>query len=126
MNMRKEAAFGMLFRHWLKKNPLETATFELKCTSTDSIPFSCIEDHQIDYGLAVDESDKGILIRVQGVSGEPDYVFLRHIPAYVVIRYPKSFHIIRILTFCHERDRSKRKSLTEDKAKEISYISVDI
>lgn len=120
-----ESKFALQFRHWLKANPrMMSATFELKQTSTHSLPFSAVEDHQIDYALAI-RGDKGVLIRVQGVGGEPDYVYLRGMPSFFVVKYPKFFCVIDPETFVLERKRSKRRSLTGGRAKEISIITVN-
>lgn len=119
----READFGIIFRHWLRANPRSSAVFEIKQTETGSIPFSCLQENQIDYLSAI-RSDKGTLIRVQGVNGEPDYAYYRNAPAYVVIKYPSSFHLISIDTFLLEKARSKRKSLTEARAADISVVSV--
>ncbi len=122
---KREANFGILFRHWIKANPRHSCAFELKQTSQGSIPFSCVEEHQVAYLEAV-HSDVGALIRVQGTNGEPDYVYLRNAPACVVIKFPKAFHIISIDAFLLEKKRSKRKSLTSGRASEISVVSVDL
>lgn len=117
-----ENKFSIEFRHWLKKNPIRYAcTFEMKDSlGKDSIPFSNITDQQINYGLAVN-SKNGTLIRTQALNeGMPDYCYYYNSPAYVVIKYPKSFSIISIETLLLEKQRSKRKSLTEERAKEIS------
>lgn len=124
---KREADFGVLLRHWVMANPLKhTATFETKQTTGSSIPFSCFESNQIIYAQAIRESPKGVFIRVQGTSGEPDYIYLYKEPSFVVIRYPKTFHVIGVDAFLIEREKSKRKSLTEDRARAISVISVDL
>lgn len=120
---KREANFGLLLRHWLKANPRLSSAFELKQTTGSSISFDCFEPGQTDYLLAI-KSDKGALIRVQGGSGEPDYVYLRNAPANVVIRFPREFHLIDIDTFLLEKKRSKRKSLTNERAREISIVSI--
>lgn len=122
---KREADFGILFRHWLKANPRHSCAFELKQTSQGSIPFSCVEEHQIEYLQAI-SSDQGALIRVQGSNGEPDYVYLRNAPANIVIKFPKAFHLIAIDAFLLEKKRSPRKSLTSGRASEISVVSVSL
>lgn len=119
---KREADFGILLRHWLKANPTFSTAYELKQTSGTSIPFSCLEEHQAIYLQAI-KSNQGTLIRVQGVSGEPDYIYLRNCPASVVIKFPREFSIIDIDTFLMEKKRSKRKSLTVARAREISTIT---
>lgn len=125
-NMKKrEADFGVLFRHWIKANPRFSCAVELKQTQKKSIPFSCVEQHQIDYLTAIN-SDKGVLIRVQGVNGEPDYIYLRNAPAYVFIKFPGEFHGLSIDNFVRLKEISKRKSLTVEQARNSAVISVDL
>lgn len=119
----KEASFGIHLRHWLKANPQYSSVYELKQCKGASLPFAALEEHQATYLEAI-ASDKGTLIRVQGISGEPDYVYLRSCPAYVVVKYPGSFHFITIGTWLLEKSKSTRKSLTSARAKEISTVSV--
>lgn len=122
---KREASFGILFRHWIKANPMFSCALEDKQSTTNSIPFSCLAQAQIDWAMAI-SSDKGALIRVIGSSGEPDYIWCRNMPAYVVIRFPREFHLISIGTFVLEKERSKRKSLTTERAKEISTRTVKL
>ncbi len=124
-NKKKEADFGVFFRKWIEKNPRYSCALELKYTSGSSIPFSAVDPKQIAYGLAI-SGPKGVLIRVQGLNGEFDYIWCRNMPAYVVIRFPKSFHLISIETFVFAKRNSLRKSLTSARAREISTISVDL
>lgn len=126
---KRESKFGLLFRHWVMSNRINliSCTFELKQTITDSIPFSCVEQAQLDHGMAVKWGKKGALIRVEaGTVGAPDYVYFYNAPAYVVIRYPDFFAIIDIESFIVEKERSKRKSLTADRARDIAYDVVEL
>lgn len=123
---RREAAFGLQLRKWIDENPQITCVFEIKRTPTNSIPFSCLEDKQISHLYCVKHDPKGVLIRVDGTKGEPDYAYYKNEPAWVVIRYPRSFHVIDIDCFLLERKRSKRKSLTSARAREISTYSVNL
>lgn len=116
---KREANFGIAFRHWIHANPQLSCAYELKQTQNDSIPFSCIEEHQINYLLAIN-SDVGALVRVQGSNGEPDYIYLRNFPACVVIKFPDIFCIIPIHVFIKEKKVSTKKSLTSKRALEIS------
>lgn len=120
-----ETDFGTkVFKPWIEKNAhlFYSCTFETKQTETDSIPFSEVKDPQIDASLCVKWSDKGYLIRnTLAATGTPDYSFYRNSPAYVVIKYPSCWVVIDIETFIEEKKRSKRKSLTCDRAKEIAW-----
>jgi len=123
---KREADFGVRFRHWIRANPQYSSAYELKQTSKSSIPFSCLEEHQASYLMAIRRGDKGILTRVQGTNGEPDYIYLRNFPARIVIKFPTKFEIIDIETFLLERNRSKKKSLTAERAGEISIMTVKL
>ncbi len=122
---KREAAFGVQLRHWLEKNKLQSCPIEIKRTTTTNILFSCLPNEQIAWLMAA-KSDEGALIRVIGVTGEPDYAWYRNAPARVVVRYSKSFHIIDIEAFLLEKKRSKRRSLTTERARAISIWSVDL
>lgn len=123
---KQESKFSILFRHWIKSNPQISGSYEMKDSKgKDYINFSEITEDQINYALSIN-SNKGTLIRVQAINGgEPDYVYFRNAPAYIVINYIKTFSIISIGTFLLEKQRSKRKSLTEQRASEISIKTVN-
>lgn len=129
-NKHKEADFGTkVFKEWVHNNAhlFYSCTFELKDSKgKDSILFSTVEPLQLDAGLSVKWSKKGYLIRnTVAATGTPDYAFYRNAPAYIVIKYPKFFVIIDVETFIEEKKRNKRKSLTCDRAKEISFKIVN-
>ena len=124
-NEKKEADFGVVFRHWIEDNKMDTCAFELKHTrGEDSLPFREVKAKQIAYATEI-ESDKGCLIRVIGHNGEPDYIYLRKEPAYFLIRYPEFYCIVKRSQFLDERASSKRKSLTSKRAREISLKVID-
>jgi len=120
-----ESKSAILFRHWIKANPQFTGSYEIKDSlGKKYLPFNSVSQAQLDYAMAI-HSNKGVFIRVQAVSeGMPDYVYLRNCPAWIVIKYPKSFEIISIDSFILEKSRSKEKSLSWERAKAISTISV--
>lgn len=120
----RESKASILFRHYIKKNKMYTCALEMKQTTTNSIPFSCVTQAQIDWGMAI-KSKEGVMLRVQAVAeGMPDYIYLREEPAYLVVKFPDFMCVIDIETFAMERERSKRKSLTQDRARAISIITV--
>ncbi len=121
-NKKNEAKFGLKLRKWLEANPMHSSVFELKQTTSDSISFSCVEPHQLDYLSAI-SGTKGKLMRIQGSLGEPDYAYFKGTPAYIFIQYPKGFVGITIGTYLLEMKRSKRKSLTYSRAKDIAVIT---
>lgn len=123
-NKHREADFGLVFRKWWQREGMN-APYEIKDSrGKDYISFSEITDEQISFALAAN-SEKGVLIRVErGTIGAADYVGFRNSPAWIVIKYPKFFAIIGIQTFILEKERSIRKSLTAERAKEISVKNV--
>lgn len=125
--IKKETSSSILFRHWLRANPQYTCSHEMKDTrGKNYLAFSEVKQDQIDYAEAI-ESDHGVWIRVVAIQGgEPDYIYMRNQPAYVVIKYPKAFYVIRVKDFVKERDSSSRRSLTEERAKEIATTVVSL
>ncbi len=126
--IKREAKFTVLFRHWLMANPMWSAAFELKQTTNDSLPFSAVQEHQLDALLAVSEGAKGLLYKApddsRGVK-PMDLLYLRNADAYVVIKYPEFFCLIDVDAFIKEKEKSNkkgnRKSLTSDRAQAIAY-----
>ena len=123
--MKREADFSIRFRHWLRANPQASAPFEIKQTTTSSISFSVLKNSQINY-LRAAASDKGILIRCPGGTGEPDYCYYRNAPSFVVIRYPNAFCIIGIREFLAEKQRSRYDYLSMSRAFDIAQTVVDL
>ena len=119
----READFGVRFRKWWEKNPLR-GEIELKDTrGKDALPFSAVsEDQRSVARLAI---GRGVLVRrTVGTPGGADYSGLVGGPYWVVIKYPRAFEVIGMETFFLEEGRSKRKSLTSKRAREISVVSV--
>lgn len=123
-NKKQEANSSLRFRKWWYKYGMN-APYEMKDSrGKDSILFSEVSDEQIQIALSAN-SPEGVLIRVErGTIGSPDYVGFKNSPYWIVIKYPKCFEVIGIQTFILEKKRSRRKSLTAEKAKEISTYSI--
>lgn len=123
---KKETKSSILFRHWIHSTPYySTASFEMKDTRGKSYLYLAeIKSAQIDYGLAIKNSDKGVLIRTTGVEGLPDYIYLRKEPACVVIKYPTALYIIDIEKIVKEKKKSK--SLTEARASVICETKITL
>ena len=118
-----------------KVNRNLTAAYELKLEKGTSMPFNKVKEHQI-IGLKQAKSGglfhkfvdmphfKGAGFRFD--STKPcDCVVINHAKAYVGIcfyvpRKPKEVILIDIDDFVKEMETSKRKSLTKERAKEIS------
>lgn len=121
---KREANFTIVFRHWLKSNPLNgSAAFELKQTTSDSFAFRDVQPHQIDALLAA-KNDALLYKAPDDTRGHKpfDLFYLHCANAYVVIKYPRLFCVIDIEKFVLESQVSKRKSLTRERAKEISRV----
>jgi len=120
---RREAKFGTKFALWAKynwdaeKNP---AYFEYKVSTTSSLPFSEVSEKQ-NNNLQIKKfyhkfSDFDRM-------GTPFDAVMFCGKGYIVIQYykprNKEFFIIPIDIFLLEKENSKRKSLTEERASEI-------
>ena len=126
--IKREAKFGVLFRHYLKAKPIPSAAFELKQTLRNSIPFSDVQEHQINALLAANGS-QGLLYKAPDDSRgvKPcDYLYLRNSKSFVVIKYPSFFVIIDVQDFVKEKKKNTRKSLTAKRARKIADIVVDL
>lgn len=124
--IKHESNSSLLLRHYLRAHPLEhSCTFEMKDSrSNDYLNFSEVKQSQLDYALAI-ESDKGVLIRTQAIyEGMPDYTYHHKQPAYIVIKYPNCFCAIRVKDFIKEKENSKRKSLTSERAIAIAEFLI--
>lgn len=125
-NKHKEAEAGIKFRHWIDKNPYMTATFEMKYAhANNSLPFSEVKQKQIDYANAI-RSDKGVLIRNRDGEGLPDYTYLRNEPSYIVVKFKKCFVFIPPDLWEIESKKSKRRSITELRARLIGTKIIEL
>lgn len=119
-NKTKEANTGINLKHFIERTTPQTCSMEVKDTrGKDYLAFAEVKDEQIVYALRVNSS-KGAWIRTLGMNGEPDYIWMKNEMAYIVIHYPKGIVFITIDNFIFEKEKSKRKSLTWDRAKEIA------
>ena len=104
-----------------------SAAFELKMARTNSLPFSALLEHQEHSLLTAKNSKVFFKIPDLGNSNPFDCFMLAHVPSFVVICYyiprqPKEFLFLDIEKFVDERDHSARKSLTKQRAIEISSL----
>lgn len=119
---KQEATSSLKLREWIEKNPRQTCSIEMKDTrGKNYLNYSEVDDKQITYAKLI-SGNKGVLIRVQGLAGEPDYVWMRNQQAFIAIKYPKSTEMITIDNFLYEKSKGK-KSLTYDRAVAISSVS---
>jgi hypothetical protein len=114
------------FIPWCKKYG-QTFAWEVKHTrGKDYLNFNEVKPNQIAKLLEVRH---GVYVRKNPDMGETtdfDGQCLVGEPAYIIIKYPLVFVLINIDTFVLESKRSKRKSLTSERAKLIAFKVVNI
>lgn len=130
---KREQKFQTLFNHYmkdvfLKKKDFFAGAFELKDSrGSNSIPFAEVKDHQIDALLAV--KGNGLVYKIDDSSyGQKpfDSIAFKNCPAFIVIKYPSCFVLIDPETWQLESKRSKRRSLTESRARLISNLTIEL
>lgn len=126
--IQHEAKSSIRFRHWLMANPQETCTFEMKDTKGKNyLPWREIKIAQIDYGMAIEESEKGVLIRTPAIStGMPDYIYMKNEPTFIVIKFPDCFCMIPMKKIWSEMPLLQKGSLAVEKAREIAIAVIDL
>jgi hypothetical protein len=120
-NKKREAHFGISFRHWLEQHPPvhDNETYELKDTrGSETFRLAEIKDKQLNYAIAI-ESPQGVLIRIKGTNGEPDYTYMRNGHAYFVIQYPKGFCILSTSTIINVKRKQKTISYAEARLRDV-------
>ena len=122
---KKEANWTTNFlKNWvLVHSNLPSGPIEVKQTTKDYLSFSSVSEAQRRDLLAC-TTPKGHWWKVadMGRKNDFDVVFYRNSPAWIIIKYPKGFVVIGIVTYIMEMNRSERKSLTWERAVEVSVI----
>ena len=132
----KEKDMQVIFRNILTDNPPnKTAVYELKLCKSRALPFNAVKVHQVEGllnaklgNLFHKISDSPIFAGAKSRFTKPkpfDCFSLYHAGAYIVILYykprqPKEFILIDIEAYIQEAERSTRKRLTEERAREIA------
>jgi penicillin-binding protein-related factor A (putative recombinase) len=128
---KSEQKFTTYFQHWLKERVFVKGgvAFEIKHTRGKNLfPFSEVKDHQINALLAV-KSVKGLVYKISdsAIGFKPfDCFMMRECESYIVIKYPNFFCLINPENFIQEKERTNRKSLTSERAKEIANLIVNL
>lgn len=124
--IKREAKAQIVFSHYLKARWTHgPACFELKYTDEKSIPFSAVQPHQITALYAVESTGLYYKIPDDSIGQKPfDCFYLTGVQGYVVLFFGRNFYIIPVEAFVHESKTSTRKSITEDVAKNIAFLSV--
>lgn len=120
---KKEANFSIKFRHWLMANPQISGAYEMKDTrGAKAFLLREFKPEQENFADAIRNSPKGVFIRTEGVTGLPDYIYLRNAPSWVVIKYPNGFVIIDGVTLSLEKKKST--TLLWSRACELAHTIV--
>lgn len=127
---KRESNFTPIFESWLRNVYKKTCAWELKVSKENAWEYRRLEKQQETWLLAVTNGSAVYKISDESAGYKPfdGFSFFRE-PAYVVILYQQSntFYLIPINNFIFYRDnRAKRKSLTEEEAKEISIKQVKL
>ncbi len=118
-----EKDFQLKFNKWVKYNYHKTAVFELKLARGKSLPFNAVEEHQL-FALRTAKHAKIIhKIADAGYTNPFDSFQIVGSEAFVVVMFyergTRDFYMVDIDVWLSEMLSSDRKSLTEDRAKEI-------
>lgn len=125
---RLEAKFQTKFTRWLKYRWVPSnAHFELKVARTDSLPFSAVSKKQ-KINLRLAQNKFNYTYSDFDRNGTPfDCSFVGPAKCFVVVQYNKSknkeFFLCPIDAFLAEESHSDRKSLTEDRARDICFVA---
>lgn len=124
--MKREASKTPLIQKYLKQNKIY-CNWEVKQTRTNSLRFSAVSPHQIESllageidGMQVKLSDADPRIKPCDGSNIPPQI------GYIIILYTKTFVLIPVKTFVREKEVSREKSLTFERACEIADKIVHI
>jgi len=119
----KEKDFQTHFNKWCKHYVQYTSAFELKVSKGKSLPFNALQEHQKNALLIAKHGVLVWKIPDAGYQNPFDSFVMRGVGAYVVIAFrdqKKVFYLIDIDDWCNEEKISKRKSITEERAEELS------
>ncbi len=124
-----EADFQTQFSRWIKYNLKGSGAHELKMSKNNSVPFNRLEEHQKRALLNAKHSQLCFKPPDLGYQNPCDVLCIKngHGLVYVMFyvkRGTKHFYEIDIDDWCREESSSPRKSLTEERAKEIGVTHV--
>lgn len=114
-----------MFNKWSKYHLNESAAFELKVSPSTSLSFKAVQPHQEAALLASKHTKCIFKIPDAGWQNPFDSFMLAGAGAYIVIMFSsktrgkKDFVMIDIDAWMKEKESSKRKSLTEERALQI-------
>lgn len=121
--MRREANFQSKFRHYLQARVRRSGAYEVKQTTSDSLPFKAVLEHQVESLLAAKNRVMTYKPPDDTRGFKPcDFLHFADAQAYIVIKYPKGWCMIDIDVWVREEKQSIRKSLTWERAKAIADV----
>ena len=121
----QEKNFQREFNKWCLYNLEDTSVFELKITKGKSLPFFSVKKHQVNALLAARRDKIIYKIPDDAYDQKPfDSFLIAHSFAYIVILFykpykTKIFYMIGIENWIKEVEKSKRKSITQDRSREL-------
>lgn len=118
--MRREAGITPTWEKYCRKKPL-FGVFELKQTRSDKFYFKNFEPHQIDSLMAVEEAGTVFKWSDMDPRLKPfDVASLPPMPAFLVIKFPQCFVMIRINEFVNFMNNTQSVFISYDQAKKIA------
>ncbi|MES2408789.1 MAG: hypothetical protein V4509_00630 [Patescibacteria group bacterium] len=128
--MTRESKWQTLWNKYLREKQDDKAGYgfyELKQTTGDSLDFKKIEVHQYESLLAAEKAGLVWKFSDQDQRQKPfDCVSIPPISAFIVIKFPDAFYVIKIKDMIKEKETSLRKSLTKDRARELAVKVIHI
>lgn len=118
--MKREAKITQLWNQYCRKEQL-FGVFELKQVQGDKFYFFAFEPHQIDSLMAVEEG--GLVWKLSDLDFRKkpaDVISLPPSPAFVVVKYPDAFVMIRINEFVNFMNNTQNSFMTYKEARNIA------
>lgn len=128
---KREAEFQTRLNKWMKYHiealGLNAFWLEAKVSRTNSIPFSAVKDHQ---ERSLKQAEEGYMYHKFSDAmrmGTPcDAIYTYKVGGIIALQYwkpqEKTFYLIPYKAWVKEKESSNRKSLTEERAREIGII----
>jgi len=120
----RKKIFKLNFLNGSNINFHKTAVFELKLARGNSLPFSAVQEHQINALLNAKHAHIIHKIPDVGYQNPFDCFMIKGSEAYVGVMYnrEKEFFLIDVDVFLKEKEESERKSLTKERAAAIGEM----
>lgn len=116
---KKEAKWQAIWNHYLRETKIP-GFFELKQTAKNSLPFSSIEIHQYEGLQATELSGLVWKLSDEDSRQKPcDALSIPPLPAYLVIKFPDAYYMIRIGEIVKLREAGGI-SITLEQAKKVA------